>query len=305
MRLLKKRAPGKILSKLTSFLISYKINFKIARTIDNKNIFSYSQNYISFNSACIKAGGYFYKVALNKGSNIREEYVNYQMLKKYLINENILPQLIFKGSNNVYIKMDILHPIERTEFPSALNHIYASLSKFASLRETHIDEQENIKVALNFLKTLEHPEKITAIEKWVKIVFEKQFLIGLCHGDLHLRNIMKNDAGSYQIIDFDCVKKTGLLDLDVFNFMIEMENLDSSADWREQLIKFHDHLYESEKYKFYTGFIKMKKSEVVMLYFLERIGLNFKFYDASFDEALSRNIRVLDFFMEKINSEIN
>ena len=286
------------------FIVTLRIKFKIAAIIDNKNIFIYSGNYISFNSACITAGNYFYKVALFRKNTISEEYDNYLMLKKYLVQETILPNLVFNNDKSPYLKMDILNPLKEEEYTDALIYVYSILNKHSEVRSTTIEQQTNIKSALVFLKTIVNIDKINTLELWVKKVLNKKISIGICHGDLYLKNIMKDDVGNYKLVDFDCVNENGIRDLDVFNYMIEIELLGKKSDWRDQLPSFYENLYESENYKPYIDLIKMDKVEVIVLYYINRVGLNFKFYDPSEDSLMWMNYSVIDYFLEKIKSDM-
>lgn len=289
--------------RIKPFIVNIKIKFKIASIIDNKNIFIYSRNYISFNSACITAGNYFYKVALDSKNTISDEYNNYLMLKKSLPQETILPNLVFNNDKSPYLKMEILNPLKEVEYTDALIFVYSILNKYAEVRSTIIEHQTNIKSALAFLKTIINIDKINTLEIWVQKVLNKKLSIGICHGDLYLKNVMKDDEGNYKLVDFDCVNENGIQDLDVFNYMIEIELLGGKSSWRDQLQSFYENLYESENYKPYVDLIKMNKIEVIVLYYLNRVGLNFKFYDPSEDSLMWMNYSVIDYFLEKIKDD--
>ncbi len=290
--------------RIKPFIVNIKIKFKIASIIDNKNIFIYSRNYISFNSACITAGNHFYKVALVSKNTINDEYDNYLMLKKYLVQETILPNLIFNNDKRPYLKMDILNPLKKEEYTDALIKVYSILNKYSEVHSTVIAQHTNIKSALVFLKTIVNIDKINTLEIWVQKVLNKKLSVGICHGDLYLKNIMKDDEGNYKLVDFDCANEYGIQDLDVFNYMIEIELLERKSDWRDQLACFYEKLYESENYKPYVDLIKMDKVEVIVLYYLNRIGLNFKFYDPSEDSLMWKNHSVIDYFLEKIKDDM-
>ncbi len=291
--------------RIKPFIVKIKIKLKIAAIIDNKNIFIYSSNYISFNSACITANNYFYKVALHSKNTISEEYTNYLMLKRHLAQENILPNLIFNTDKRPYLKMEILNSLNEEEYTTALIYVNSILNKYAEVNSTTIENQSNIKSALVFLKTIVNIDKINTLERWVQKVLNKKLSIGICHGDLYLKNIMKDDDGNYKLIDFDCANEKGIQDLDVFNYMIEIELLGKKSGWRDQLASFYEKQYESEKYKPFVDLIKLDKVEVIVLYFLNRIGLNFKYYDPSEDNLMWMNYSVIDYFLEKIKGDAN
>jgi hypothetical protein len=94
---------------------------------------------------------------------------------------------------------------------------------------------------------------------------------GLCHGDFHSRNIMRDERGSPRVIDLDCVRFNGIVELDAMHFALEMEWSQSNALWLDTLVTafaFDGVNIQPQMSPFSVQWSK----DLGVVYFLDRIG---------------------------------
>jgi thiamine kinase-like enzyme len=134
------------------------------------------------------------------------------------------------------------------------------------------------------------------LEKWLHELFQAEYEIGLIHGDLHLKNIMKNKEGDLKLVDYDSVKKNGLRDLDVINLLVELESQRYGIDWRVQLLNFSNVLASENMYTPYLDLFSMEITPLLFFYYLDRIGNNARYYPDTNEQLLLDNKEAIDFF---------
>jgi hypothetical protein len=100
---------------------------------------------------------------------------------------------------------------------------------------------------------------------------EGDYHTGLCHGDFHSRNIMRDQNGDVRVIDLDCVRFEGIVELDSIYFSLEWEWSASGALWLDTLASAFDgrggNIGEC------MGRFSVRWNEALgLVYFLDRVG---------------------------------
>jgi hypothetical protein len=94
---------------------------------------------------------------------------------------------------------------------------------------------------------------------------------GLCHGDFHFRNIMRDNKGHVRVIDLDCVRFEGVVELDAVYFALEMEWSASGDLWLETLATAFEH--GGDNIAQWLGRFSVCWNEALgLVYFLDRVG---------------------------------
>lgn len=66
---------------------------------------------------------------------------------------------------------------------------------------------------------------------------QRNYVTGVCHGDFHARNIMKNSIDEYVMIDLDCVRLNGIQDFDALYYSLECEWSKTGVLWVDSLTR--------------------------------------------------------------------
>lgn len=94
---------------------------------------------------------------------------------------------------------------------------------------------------------------------------------GLCHGDFHSRNIMRDQDGNVRVIDLDCVRFEGIVELDPVYFALELKWSASGALWLETLATAFEG--RGENIEQCLGRFSMRWNEALgLVHFLDRVG---------------------------------
>lgn len=100
---------------------------------------------------------------------------------------------------------------------------------------------------------------------------EGDYHTGLCHGDFHSRNIMRDQNGDVRVIDLDCVRFEGIVELDSIYFSLEWEWSASGALWLDTLASAFDG--RGENIEECLGRFSVRWNEALgLVYFLDRVG---------------------------------
>lgn len=104
-----------------------------------------------------------------------------------------------------------------------------------------------------------------------------QYHVGLCHGDFHSRNIMRDLNGSDRMIDLDCTRFDGVVELDVLYFALEMKWSHSGTLWTDTLASAFDtqgkNISDSLR-----AFSVPWNNALGVVYYLDRVGQEFMSY---------------------------
>jgi hypothetical protein len=110
-----------------------------------------------------------------------------------------------------------------------------------------------------------------------------QYTTGLAHGDFHSRNVMRDEAGSYRLIDLDCVRFSGVSEFDALYFALEQEWSISGRLWTRTLaecLKYQgrniDYCMEAFAASWTTG--------LGIAFFLDRLGQDFTNYGTRYEK---------------------
>jgi len=109
------------------------------------------------------------------------------------------------------------------------------------------------------------------------------FNIGPCHGDFHSKNILQNIQNKAFLIDYDCFRSNSIQELDAVYFIVQKIIDDNQGIWWHEAIENFNEIYLHNKkiYKdFLNIFIKQDINKLTLLYFIDRLGQDFK-YDKS------------------------
>lgn len=227
----------------------------------------------------------FYKIATKNLCFFEYEKDSINFLKtNYPEIAKLIPDYEY---HNNYFKTEILEPISdiKEQLDSAKN-ILNIFKIYGEKNQINLNDLYHIIDGLNIINYLMGEDKYSKIKKKVEDILENnKFRIGICHGDFHSKNIVKKDSDIF-IIDFDCLRKKSIQEFDIIYFMIQyIIYIDRNIWWYEALLKFDEQIEKHLEYKlFLEEFVSFDKiKELKLLYFLDRIGQDakyFKNYDA-------------------------
>lgn len=215
------------------------------------------------------------KVASSMHSTVLVEYANAQRMSKAsakvsactpslrLSRGAVLTGLVFERYQKV-APADVLDcAVEvRKKFDSAgLKPRGASLDRYSQLR-----------AGLEQVAQLFGDEVTSRMETPVRrYLAEGDYHTGLCHGDFHSRNIMRDQDGNVRVIDLDCVRFEGIVELDAVNFALELEWSVSGVLWLDTLASAMDG--RGDNIAQCLGRFSVRWSEALgLVYFLDRVG---------------------------------
>lgn len=215
------------------------------------------------------------KVASSMQSTVLVEYANAQRMSKAgakvsactpllrLHRGAVLTCLIFERYQKVVPADELDCAVEvRRKFDSAgLKPGGASLDRYPQLH-----------AGLVQVAQLFGDEVASRMEKLVRrYLAEGDYHTGLCHGDFHSRNIMRDQDGNVRVIDLDCVRFEGIVELDAVYFALELEWSASGALWLDTLANAMDG--RGDNIAQCLGRFSVRWSEALgLVYFLDRVG---------------------------------
>lgn len=288
----------KLISNFKSEVISFQLKLKIAKIIDDKNIFNYAKPFVAYHAACIISNGRFYKVATNSSNTILKEYENFVLFKNAVSGADILPKLMLVTGESPYLVMNRLYPISENELYISASKLLVVLKAKGKVKLSEINQHWKLEAGLKLLTIILRDGKIEVVKEQLKTIFKKEMRIGITHGDFCFSNVMFDEFGKIKLIDFDCVEEFGIQDLDIINWVVFDLQKKLNMDWRLVILNIESHISESEKIMLLLTSLTMSLKEVLLIYFVERIGKISKFYPGSFMNDSELNYKVIDFLIE-------
>jgi thiamine kinase-like enzyme len=227
----------------------------------------------------------FFKIALRKKSFLKEEKSSIEYIqKKFPEIAQIIPQYSYKtawlGLAFCQICEAMMSTEEESEEYEIAKNFLTLFRKNSSQDKISIDELKHLLNGLELLKT-QIGEDVTNKLKLVieKFLQQNIFFVGLCHGDFHSKNFLQSKGKKY-LIDFDCLRKNSLQELDAIYFIVQKIIDDNPGIWwHEAIFIFAEHGTKEQKYyNFLANFLDLKIiSQLTAIYFLDRIGQDMKY----------------------------
>lgn len=215
------------------------------------------------------------KVASSMRSTVLVEYANAQRMSKAsakfsectpslrLIRGAVLTALVCERYQKVAATDVLDSAVEvREKFDSSgLNPRGASLDRYPQLR-----------AGLEQLAQLFGEEVTSPMETLVRwYLAEGDYHTGLCHGDFHSRNIMRDHDGNVRVIDLDCVRFEGIVELDAVHFALELEWSASGVLWLDTLASAMESSGDNIAQCLCRFSVRWSEA-LGLVYFLDRVG---------------------------------
>lgn len=149
----------------------------------------------------------------------------------------------------------------------------------------------------------------TVVATRMKVVVQRYLLhgeyhTGLCHGDFHSRNIMRDRYGNLRLIDLDCVRFDGIVELDSVSFALELEWSESGTLWLETLATaFKNH---GENIRYCLDRFSVQWSDALgVVYFLDRLGQESENFGLNYSKSTIQRVvaAIQRIDHEKINQD--
>lgn len=232
----------------------------------------------------------FYKIALKNKKFFEIERQNYKFLNNFPEIKEFLS--CYDYSFN-YFKTDILYSFtEKSEHIKSATEILKAFKNYGSLGQIELEKMLYMKKGLEIIKNIFGLEVFENCKlKAERILAENEFRLGICHGDFHPKNILKNKERPV-LIDFDCVRKSSIQEFDCIYFVVQSLIDYDGFYWWHQALESDFILYE----EFLSDFVKMNKLEdLKFIYFIDRIGQDFKYEnpkELEHKEAIESNLRM-------------
>jgi hypothetical protein len=220
---------------------------------------------------------FVYKVKYNDSRTLFSEISNYEKVKFMYVSKG-LPFVHTDFSTNkskAYLKLRKMVSIDKNEYFNAFQSIFNSFSYFDSQKKCNEETLKFVYISLNLLKPLIENVDYIKIESFLNSIIMRPLSIGLCHGDLHTRNIMKDQLGNYKIIDLDCIRYNGIRDVEIIYFVSELLWEENNKNWKDNLLNL---LLMKEDFPRYHELLTLNLREAIFIFFLDRFGQDFLYY---------------------------
>ncbi len=215
------------------------------------------------------------KVSSSLQPSVLVEYLNVQRLCKIGASiSSCLPSPIL--IRNAILTCLLFERYQTIALVDALDSAVELRRKFDSvgvkLGGASLDHYPQLQVGLEQVARLFGHEVGNRMECRVRqYLAEGDYHMGLCHGDFHSRNIMRDQNGDVRVIDLDCVRFEGIIELDVIYFALELEWSASGVLWPETLATTIES--DGKNIAVYLERFSVQWSEALgLVYLLDRVG---------------------------------
>jgi hypothetical protein len=221
------------------------------------------------------------KIAISKRSTIEREYLNWvAILQKHPMLAEVFPYYIFI-SNTFFscLLSERLFPIPVIEAQVSAVRMRNVLDNCVS-QDTRLvfDNYSQIHAGLNCVQTALGTEVAISLREIVKeYLVNYQYRVGLSHGDFHSRNIMRDLNGFDRMIDLDCIRFEGIVELDVLYFALEMKWSHSGILWTDTLGSAFD-MQGKNISDSLRAFSVSWNNALGVVYYLDRVGQEYMSY---------------------------
>ncbi len=179
------------------------------------------------------------KIATFGKSTIENEYRNYvEIMQLQPALAEMLPQYsYFKDPFYSCLVSERLYPVPIDEALTSAVGIRVRFDNCVALeRRLNLEECPQIQAGLKCVEVSFGEDAATDLRRIVEeYLATGQYHVGLSHGDFHSRNIMRDRHGCDRIIDLDCVRFLGVVELDALYFALEMNWSNFGALWTSTL----------------------------------------------------------------------
>lgn len=244
---------------------------------------------------------FVYKLKYNNSSTLITEINNYEKVKNlYALNNLTFIHADFKTNRaKEYLRLNKLISINKKEYFNAFQSVFNSFSYFDVIHNSNEETLKFVQIGLDLVKQVIIDKDYATIDFFLNSIVNRPLRIGLCHGDLHSRNIMKDQLGNYKIIDLDCIRYNGIRDVEIIYFVSELLWEENKKNWKDNLLNLF--LLKESFYRYYE-LLTLDFHEAIFLFSLDRFGQDFLYYkEYSNDEY----INFYDSLLLIINSKKN
>lgn len=215
------------------------------------------------------------KVASSMRSTIGVEFDNVQRIK--LIGGEVsasMPSLsLHRSAILTYLLSDRYYKVALPDVLDCAVEVRRKLSSAGLKRRgASLDRYPQLQNGLEQILQLfgeEVANRMTLVVK--RYLADGEYHTGLCHGDFHSRNIMRDQRGEARVIDLDCVRFEGIVELDCLYFSLEWEWSATGALWLDTLALAFDTRGCNLEQR--LGRFSLRWHEALgLVYFLDRVG---------------------------------
>ncbi len=221
------------------------------------------------------AGNKFYKFAFRNEEFFYFEKSNIQYLKNLNGVAKYIPEYEYHFK---YFKTDKLNLIKnKDEHLKYAEEILTAFKKYGEYKYTKLEDLEFINKGLLLIKAITNEKTYQHYKnRVIDILSKTKFRIGICHGDFHPKNLLKNDKSPI-LIDFDCVRKSSIQEFDCLYFVVQsMIDYDYENIWWHKAITYDISGYHDFVSKFIDNSINME--DLKLIFSIDRIGQDSKYY---------------------------
>jgi len=255
----------------------------------------------AFNSVVILDQNRVFKASLNRGNTLEREYINY---KKSIES---FPSLIKISPEFNRVCNSVISYLASTRYREleGSSSIDAAIVVYELFRQSQVPERRlaisdsaELIAGLAVISSLYGNKTSRQIEHVIDSYLKNaSYHIGFSHGDFHSRNIVVDDRSNPRLLDFDCVRLTGIQELDALYYMVELEWSRSGIMWYETIAAYIRGDISGEESTIMCKFDFCYNTGLAVTFFVDRIGQetrNFggKYTTSQMDSAISAALEI-------------
>jgi len=257
----------------------------------------------AFHSIVIVSQERVFKVALDGKNTLSDEYSNFELIREeYPLLVDILPDFEFR--ENVffsYLSMpfykDFAFP-ENLELAVRIFHLLGEFSKHSTLRLT-ISESRELIEGLNVISEDYGELACERILRLVETYLENgNYHVGFAHGDFHSRNIYFDHEKNLKLLDLDCIRISGIQELDALYYLFESVWSKFGIPWYSTIVGYIEGTVSVEDVAILQKFQVEYDNGLAVVYLVDRIGqeslrYGFHYKKACLSKAIEATLSVL------------
>lgn len=240
------------------------------------------------NTLNFAAGKYFYKIGLDSHANKRLEieHINWN---KIILNKDLVDlfpdELSFQVHKDLNVlKIKLFEPYEnQMKAIEALNIVLARF-KILGVKKP-FSMTKDMQNGLDYIALHYGSDTENLITNQLSQVKDNYVRIGPAHGDLHVRNILKDTAGKavknkIVLIDLDRFTLQGIQALDCIHFLVDYHSRCNKISWFEQLFRLHVHnwVLEESMQSLLACYNDLEQRKLLYIYLTDRVGKETMYY---------------------------
>ena len=219
-----------------------------------------------------------YKIPIDNKSTLLKEINNYKKVWS-CFDLNHKEQIIscFKSNKNSnYLILQKYIPISPSEYFDAFKYVFLSMSFLDKQEKCSSKTLQNISFSMKLFEDNLQNSEFEILKNRLDSILQNPLSLGLCHGDLHSRNIMKDKNNQYKIIDLDCFKFCSVRDVDIVYYVSELLWLENKQNWKDNLLTL---LNDENRFSNYFTLLQLNLKDAIFIFFLERFGQDYFYYN--------------------------